>query len=66
MLAIRAHGDEEGVEGHGGIDGDFAAELVLDLAFFYGVWAVVFDDLGEVWQELVVGGEETVGIMAYV
>lgn len=32
------------------IDGDLASELVLDLARNNRIWAVVLNDLGELWQ----------------
>ena len=45
LLAIAANGDQEGVERHGGIDGDFATELVFDFALFDSLWAVLLENL---------------------
>jgi len=41
------HRNHELVNGHGSIDGDLAAKVVLDFILLDCVWRVVTDDLGE-------------------
>jgi len=47
LLAIGAYGDQKAVDAHRGIYGDFATELVLDLACLDCIRAMFVDDVEE-------------------
>jgi hypothetical protein len=60
LLAFATDGDQERVERHRGINGDFAAELILNFALFDSFRAILLENLVQVFDTH--GGGCVVGI----
>jgi hypothetical protein len=50
LLALGADGDQELVDAHGRVDGDFAPKVLLDVAVLNGSGSVFRDDVEEAWD----------------
>ena len=44
LAVLLSHGDEELVDGHGGVDGDFASEESLYFVLFYGFGSMLREE----------------------
>ena len=50
LAVLLSHGDEELVDGHGGVDGDFASEESFYFVFFYGFGSMLREEPSEAFD----------------